>query len=500
DAHPRRGDQIEDPSDRSIGARRSGRRPRHRAHRAAAAGRNGARGQISRRVPTRDARSRHAAPRGIPAAINGPRVDRTHGGSSLPSGPQGDPRPARHRRGRQRTFARRGPPRRSGRAGVCAGGRGSSWGDAARGGCRRVGRRPAVGGGHHPASHPRGRSPAAGLAGRGGPGPTRGSARRPAPGRGGDRARRHPPVAGAVSKSAATGPLADLTILALSAIVSGGTATSMLADLGAEVIKIEHPKGGDPLRSWGPFISGQSIWWKIVSRNKKSITLNLSEARGQQILTDLVGRADVLVENFRPGTLERWGLAPEGLLGRNPRLVVLRISGFGQTGPYRHRPGFGTVAEAMSGLVAITGFPDSPPLVPAIPLADEVPGLTGALAVMTALHHRAASGRGQGIGVSLYEPLFRLLVPYVTQYTARGVLAQRAGNEFPDAAPRNLYRAAGGAWIAVSATSQRVFERLAAAIGRPDLPADPRFSDNAARVEHRRELDAIIGEWMAGRS
>ncbi len=303
-----------------------------------------------------------------------------------------------------------------------------------------------------------------------------------------------------MSKSAAPGPLADLTILDLSTIVSGGTATSMLADLGAEVIKIEHPKGGDPLRSWGPFISGQSIWWKVVSRNKKSITLNLSEARGQQILSDLVGRADVLVENFRPGTLERWGLAPEGLLERNPRLVVLRISGFGQTGPYRHRPGFGTVAEAMSGLVAITGFPDSPPLVPAIPLADEVAGLTGALAVMTAIHHRAASGRGQVIDVSLYEPLFRLLVPYVTQYTALGILAQRVGNEFPDAAPRNLYRAAGGAWIAVSATSQRVFERLAAAIGRPDLPADPRFSDNAARVAHRRELDAIIGEWMAGRS
>jgi len=300
--------------------------------------------------------------------------------------------------------------------------------------------------------------------------------------------------------SAPAGPLTDLTILDLSTIVSGGTATSMLADLGAEVIKIEHPKGGDPLRSWGPFISGQSIWWKVVSRNKKSITLNLSEPRGQQILHDLVGRADILVENFRPGTLERWGLAPEGLLERNPRLIVLRISGFGQTGPYRHRPGFGTIAEAMSGLVAITGFPDSPPLVPSIPLADEVAGLMGALAVMTAIHHRAASGCGQVIDVSLYEPLFRLLVPYVTQYTALGILAQRAGNEFPDAAPRNLYRAAGGAWVAISATSQRVFERLAGAIGRPDLPADPRFSDNAARVAHRRELDAIVGEWMASRS
>ena len=300
--------------------------------------------------------------------------------------------------------------------------------------------------------------------------------------------------------STSTGPLAGLAVLDLSTIVSGGTATSMLADLGAQVIKIEHPKGGDPLRSWGPFLAGQSVWWKVVSRNKKSVTLNLSQPRGQQMLADLVTHADVLVENFRPGTLERWGLAPETLLERNPRLVVLRISGFGQTGPYRHRPGFGTIAEAMSGLVAITGFPDSPPLVPAIPLADEVAGLTGALAVVAAIHHRAGSGRGQIIDVSLYEPLFRLLIPHVTQYAAHGILAQRAGNEFPDAAPRNLYRAGDGTWIALSATSQRIFERLAAAIGRPDLLDDPRFRDNAARVAHRKELDAVIGEWMGART
>ena len=166
--------------------------------------------------------------------------------------------------------------------------------------------------------------------------------------------------------SNAPGPLAGLTVLDLSTIVSGGTTTSMLADLGALVIKIEHPNGGDPLRSWGPFIAGQSVWWKVVSRNKKSVTLNLSQPRGQRLLTDLATRADILVENFRPGTLERWGLAPEKLHERNPRLVVLRISGFGQTGPYRHRSGFGTVAEAMSGIVALSGFPDSPPLLPPV--------------------------------------------------------------------------------------------------------------------------------------
>ena len=179
--------------------------------------------------------------------------------------------------------------------------------------------------------------------------------------------------------------------------------------------------------------------------------------------------------------------------------MILRISGFGQTGPYRHRPGFGTVAEAMSGLVALSGFPDSPPLLPPLPMADEVAGLTGALAVMAAIHHRGRSGRGQVIDVSLYEPLFRLLIPYVTQYTALGILAQRTGNSFSDAAPRNLYRAGDGTWIALSATSQRVFERLAAAIGRPDLVDDPRFRDNSARVGHREELDAIVAEWMAAR-
>jgi len=300
--------------------------------------------------------------------------------------------------------------------------------------------------------------------------------------------------------TASPGPLAGLTVLDLSTIVSGGITTSMLADFGADVVKIEHPEGGDPLRSWGPFVAGQSIWWKVMSRNKKSITLNLSRPRGQQILTDLARRADVLVENFRPGTLEKWGLAPDRLLSLCPSLVVLRVSGFGQTGPYRHRPGFGTIAEAMSGLVAITGFPDSPPLVPPIPLADEIAGLTGAMAVLMALYHRRTSGRGQTIDVSLYEPLFRLLIPYVTQYRALGIEAGRTGNQFPDAAPRNLYKAGDGMWIAISATSQRVFERLAAAIGRPDLAEDRRFCDNAARVRNRDALDALIGAWMASRT
>lgn len=296
---------------------------------------------------------------------------------------------------------------------------------------------------------------------------------------------------------AAAGPLGGLTVLDLSTIVSGGTATSLLADFGAEVVKVEHPRGGDPLRSWGPFVRGQSLWWKVVSRNKKSITLDLSLPAGQELLLRLVDRSDVLVENFRPGTLERWGLGPDRLMDRNPRLVVLRISGYGQTGPYRHRPGFGTVAEAMSGLVAISGFPDGPPLAPPIPLADEVAGILGACSVLMALHHRAQSGRGQIVDTSLYEPLFRLLIPHIPQYCSLGILAHRTGNHFPDAAPRNLYRTRDGSWVALSATSQRVFERLAAAIGRLDLVEDPRFRDNASRVAHRKELDEILADWMA---
>ncbi len=296
------------------------------------------------------------------------------------------------------------------------------------------------------------------------------------------------------------GPLAGLTVLDLSTIVSGGMSTSMLADFGAEVVKIEHPQGGDPLRSWGPFLGGQSVWWKVMSRNKKSLTLNLSRPRGQEMLLGLALRADVLVENFRPGTLEKWNLAPTRLAETNPRLVVLRISGFGQTGPYRHRPGFGTVAEAMSGLVAITGFPDTPPLAPPIPLADEVAGLMGAMAVLMAVYHRQTSGQGQVIDTSLYEPLFRLLIPHVTQYRTLGIEAGRTGNHFADAAPRNLYQARDGAWIALSATSQRVFERLAAAIGRSDLVEDERFSDNAARVRNRDALDAVLARWIGERS
>ena len=294
--------------------------------------------------------------------------------------------------------------------------------------------------------------------------------------------------------------LDDMLVLDLTTIVSGGTVTSILADFGARVIKIENPQGGDPLRAWGPTKNGVSLWWKVVSRNKQSITLNLRDPRGQDLVKRLVAKADVLVENFRPGTMERWHLGYGALAAVNPGLVMVRISGFGQTGPYRDRPGFGTVAEAMSGFVALSGFPGGPPVLPPMPLADEVCGLFAALAAMIALHHRdRRGGLGQEIDASLYEPLFRLLVPNVSQFALLGEVQPRAGNRFAGGAPRNLYRSQDDEWVAISATTQRTFERLAQTMDRADLLADPRFAGNLNRVANVEALDAIIQEWMGAR-
>ena len=231
------------------------------------------------------------------------------------------------------------------------------------------------------------------------------------------------------------GPLKGLKVLDLSIIVAGGTASSLLADFGAEVVKVERPGAGDPLRHWGPFYNGVSLWWKVHSRNKKSITLDLSRPGGQRVLKELARQADVLIEGFRPGTLERWNLGPDDLHQVNPGLVVLRYSGFGQTGPYKDRPGFGTIAECMSGYIGMTGFPDSPPVLPPVPLADEIAGVFGAMAGMMALYHRDVLGaqstsegtkaRGQVIDVSLFEPLFRLCIPHITMYDLLGIVRER---------------------------------------------------------------------------
>ena len=318
------------------------------------------------------------------------------------------------------------------------------------------------------------------------------------------------------------GPLVGVKVLDLSTIIAGGTATSLLGDFGAEVVKVEQPKGGDPLRKWGPFYPSQrrseessdeevdpeyseeevSIWWKVHSRNKKSITLDLRRSEGQALLKRLAKEADLLIEGFRPGTLERWGLGPDQLGEVNPKLVVVRFSGFGQTGPYKDRPGFGTVAECMSGMVAMSGFSDTPPMLPPVPMGDEVAGVFGAMAALMALYHRDAGGGGGGqvVDVSLFEPIFRLIIPHITLYDLLNIVRHRVGNEFPDAAPRTMLKTGDDRWLGLSATSQSTWEDLANAVGMPELMDDPRFKDNASRVANREELNAVLQGWMVDKA
>ena len=299
------------------------------------------------------------------------------------------------------------------------------------------------------------------------------------------------------------GPLAGLKVLDLSIIVAGGTASSLLADFGAEVVKVERPGTGDPLRNWGPFANGVSLWWKVHSRNKKSVTLNLGTPEGQELLKQLAKEADVLIEGFRPGAMERWGLGPGDLQAVNPKLVMLRYSGFWQSGPYKDRPGFGTIAECMSGFVGMTGFQDTPPVLPPIPLADEIAGVFGAMAGMMALYHRDASGdtnaKGQVVDVSLFEPLFRLCIPHITMFDMLGINRERVGNDFPDAAPRSLYKTADDRWLGLSATSQSTFEGLAKAMGMEKLLERPEFKNNAARLENRDALNDELNGWLSQR-
>ena len=303
------------------------------------------------------------------------------------------------------------------------------------------------------------------------------------------------------------GPLKGMKVLDLSVIVAGGTASSLMADFGAEVVKVERPGAGDPLRNWGPFYQGVSLWWKVHSRNKKSVTLNLSHPEGQSLLRDMARQADLLIEGFRPGTMERWGLGPDDLLEVNPGLVMVRYSGFGQTGPYKDRPGFGTIAECMSGYIGMTGFPETPPVLPPVPLADEIAGVFGAMSGMMALYHRDILGRGpdgqpgpgQVVDVSLFEPLFRLCIPHVTMFDLLGTVRERVGNDFPDAAPRSLFQTQDGHWLGLSATSQSTWESLARAMGMAELIADPRFKDNAARLENKDVLNEALQGWLGQR-
>lgn len=296
-------------------------------------------------------------------------------------------------------------------------------------------------------------------------------------------------------------PLEGLRVVDAATLFAGPVIGSLMADFGADVIKIEHPNG-DGLRTLGWQKDGVSLWWALVARNKRCITLKLSDPRGQELALKLLRDADVLIENFRPGTLERWNLGPDVLYEVNPRLIMVRTTGFGQTGPYRNLPGFGTLAESISGYAHINGWPDGPPTLPPFALGDGIAALAGTAAAMFALWWRehGGNGRGQVIDLSIYEPLFWLLGPQALIYDQLGVVQGRTGNRAPFTAPRNAYKTKDGRWLGLSASAQSIAERVMRIVGREDLIEEPWFKDHTGRLEHVDELDEIIQDWIGERT
>ncbi|WP_199549764.1 CaiB/BaiF CoA-transferase family protein [Streptomyces sp. N35] len=293
------------------------------------------------------------------------------------------------------------------------------------------------------------------------------------------------------------GPLRGLRVLDLATLFAGPLAATMLGDFGADVIKVEHPRKPDPSRGHGPSKDGVGLWWKLLGRNKRNITLNLSTREGQDLLLRLAADADVIIENFRPGTLEKWNLGWEELSRANPRLVLTRVTGFGQFGPYARRPGFGTLAEAMSGFAATTGEPDGPPTLPPFGLADSIAALATSYAVMTALAGRDRTGRGQVIDMAIIEPILAMLGPQSIWYDQLGYVQPRTGNRSMNNAPRNAYRTADGSWVAVSTSAQSIAERVMHLVGRPEFIDEPWFATGAGRAQHADTLDTAVGEWIA---
>ncbi len=293
-------------------------------------------------------------------------------------------------------------------------------------------------------------------------------------------------------------PLLRVRVLDIATLIAGPMCARLLADFGADVIKVERPGMGDPLRAFQFQKDDVSLWWKTVSRNKRPITLDLKAEKGKEILLQLVEQTDVLVENFRPGTIERLGLGPDVLYSRNPGLILLRNTAFGQDGPYSDQPGFGTLAEALSGYAQISGHPDRPPLLPPIALCDELSGIVGAFAVMTALYHRDVNGaQGQIIDLALYESLFSVLGPLPTVWQQNREMQERSGSRIPFTSPRNAYETSDGKYVALSGSSPTVAARIFAAIDRPDLNDDPRFATNEGRCRHADEVDSAIVAWIS---
>jgi crotonobetainyl-CoA:carnitine CoA-transferase CaiB-like acyl-CoA transferase len=297
------------------------------------------------------------------------------------------------------------------------------------------------------------------------------------------------------------GPLCGLLVIDASSILAGPLACQVLGDFGADIIKIEHPSAGDGLRGHGPSKDGHPLWWKEVARNKRTVALDLSDRRGAELLLKLVATADVLVENFRPGTLERWGLGWDELTAVNPRLILLRVTGFGQYGPYSRRQAFGTLAEAMSGFAHLNGDPDGPPTLPPFGMADTVAGYVATSAIMMALYHRdARGGAGQVIDISILEAMLSAVGPGPTIYDQLDIVPMRTGNRSLNNAPRNLYATRDGHWVAVSTSALAVARRALEMVGHPEVVDEPWFQTGAGRVTHGDELDAYVKEWIGTRT
>ncbi len=291
------------------------------------------------------------------------------------------------------------------------------------------------------------------------------------------------------------GALTGLKVLELGQLIAGPFAAKTLADFGADVIKIEPPGAGDPLRNWRLLKNGTSVWWQVQSRNKRSVAVDLRQPEGQAIVRQLAGEVDVLIENFRPGALEGWGLSPDSLLEDNPRLIVLRVSGYGQTGPYRDRPGFGVVGEAMSGLRHLTAEPGRVPVRVGVSIGDTLAALHGVIGILMALQERHSSGKGQVIDVALYEAVFNCMESLLPEYSAFGAVRGPAGSALPGIAPSNAYMCADGGYALIAGNGDSIFKRLMTIIGRDDLRDDPTLADNAGRVQRVSELDSAIGQW-----
>jgi succinyl-CoA---D-citramalate CoA-transferase len=298
----------------------------------------------------------------------------------------------------------------------------------------------------------------------------------------------------------AKGPLAGLKVVEMGTLIAGPYCARLLAEFGAEVVKIETPGEGDPLRKWRKLHEGNSLWWYAQARNKKSVAINLRDPEGQAIVRRMAKDADIVVENFRPGTLEKWGLGYDELSKDNPRLVMVRISGFGQTGPYRDRPGFGAIGESMGGMRYLTGYPDRAPVRVGISIGDSLAALFGVIGALTAIHHRAQSGKGQVIDVALYEAVFAMMESMLPEFGLDGFVRERTGASLPGIVPSNTYACKDGKYVVIGANADSIFKRMMRAIGRSDLADDSTLASNDGRVKRTEELDRVIGEWASRHS